>query len=366
MWGFGSSGGSSLEIDSVSKSFGPIRVVDDVSLSVHPGEFLALLGSSGSGKTTILSIIGGFHEADSGDVLIGGKSIRGLPSHRRDIGVVFQRYALFPHLSVAENLAYPLRRRGSSKAEIARDVGAALELVRMEGFGSRFPDQLSGGQQQRVALARALIFRPKLLLMDEPLGALDKNLRQQMQIELKLLHRNLGTTIVLVTHDQEEALSMADRVAIVEKGKLQQVDTPDEVYSRPSSAFVAGFVGETNMLPGVVTGVDDQRWQVRLGDPESDLSVQVPRENLAPGFSPSEGSSVQVGLRPENLTVRPGTRARVVETVFSGPYQMLLIQADKLRLSSRVAFSGQDSLFTADASVEIAMQGAHCRLYPSA
>ncbi len=210
-----------VSVDAITKAFGSVKAVDGVSLSVQPGEFVALLGSSGSGKSTLLMMIAGFEAPTSGDIKLDGVRMNDVPGHRRGFGMVFQNYSLFPHMNVAENIAYPLRRRGMGGRDIEREVTKALRLVALDGYGTRLPSQLSGGQQQRVALARALVFRPPLLLMDEPLGALDRKLRQQLQMEIKLIHKEVGSTIIFVTHDQEEALSMADRVAVLERGQYR-------------------------------------------------------------------------------------------------------------------------------------------------
>jgi putative spermidine/putrescine transport system ATP-binding protein len=236
--------------DGVQKSYdGHTLVVRDLSLAVRRGEFLTLLGPSGSGKTTTLMMLAGFERPTAGHIRLDGRPVETLPPEKRDIGFVFQNYALFPHMNVAENVAFPLRYRGVRGAEAKQRVARALAMVRLEGFDARKPTQLSGGQQQRVALARALVFQPKLVLMDEPLGALDKQLRERMQIEIKHLQQTLGITIVFVTHDQSEALTMSDRVAVFHDGALQQLATPRDLYDAPGNAFVAGFVGENNLFP---------------------------------------------------------------------------------------------------------------------
>ena len=240
--------GAGLEIDALTKRFGRTLAVDDVTLAIQPGEFLTLLGPSGSGKTTLLMMIAGFENATSGDIRTDGLSITATPAEKRDFGMVFQGYALFPHMSVYQNIAYPLDVRKRPKAEIDARVGEMLDLVQLQSFGDRLPRQLSGGQQQRVALARALCFAPKVLLLDEPLGALDKKLRVEVQAQLKDIHTRVGTTFIYVTHDQEEALSMSDRVAIMNHGELVQVGTPEELYEKPASVFAADFLGKSNFL----------------------------------------------------------------------------------------------------------------------
>ena len=240
---------AAIKLDQVTKTFdGRVMAVDAVTLDIAAGEFFSLLGPSGCGKTTSLRMIAGFEHPDSGRVHVGGRDITDLPVHRRDMGMVFQSYALFPHRTVAENVAFGLRMREVPKPEIERRVAAALEQVALTGFENRKPGQLSGGQQQRVALARALVVEPPVLLCDEPLGALDRKLRQQMQFELKELQKRLGVTLVFVTHDQEEALAMSDRIAVMNGGKVEQVGTPTEIYERPRTRFVADFIGEINIL----------------------------------------------------------------------------------------------------------------------
>ncbi len=242
---------AAIKLDQVTKTFdGRVMAVDAVTLDIAAGEFFSLLGPSGCGKTTSLRMIAGFEHPDSGRVHVGGRDITDLPAHRRDMGMVFQSYALFPHRTVAENVAFGLRMREVPKPEIERRVAAALAQVALTGFETRKPGQLSGGQQQRVALARALVVEPPVLLCDEPLGALDRKLRQQMQFELKELQKRLGVTLVFVTHDQEEALAMSDRIAVMHGGKVEQVGTPTEIYERPRTRFVADFIGEINILEG--------------------------------------------------------------------------------------------------------------------
>jgi putative spermidine/putrescine transport system ATP-binding protein len=246
---------ASIRIDGVTKTFdGRVMAVDDVTLDIEAGEFFSLLGPSGCGKTTTLRLIAGFETADAGRIVVGGRDITDLPVHKRDMGMVFQSYALFPHRTVAENVAFGLRMRGLPKAEIAERVTAALKQVALDGYEARRPSQLSGGQQQRVALARAIVIRPAVLLCDEPLGALDRKLRQSMQFELKQLQKQLGVTLVFVTHDQEEALAMSDRIAVMNAGKVEQVGAPSEIYDRPRTRFVADFIGEINMFEGAWSG----------------------------------------------------------------------------------------------------------------
>ncbi len=246
-------GRGAVVLDRVTKRYGDQVAVDALSLTIQPGEFISLLGPSGCGKTTTLRMIAGFEQPDEGDISVSGTSVRGVPPYRRDVNTVFQAYALFPHLSVAENVAYGLQQRRTPKSEIREKVTQALDLVQMRRFGDRKPTQLSGGQQQRIALARALVNRPAVLLLDEPLGALDRQLREEMQLELKLLQSRLGITFVFVTHDQGEALSMSDRIAIMRAGRIEQLADADTVYARPASAYVAAFVGQQNFFRGAVT-----------------------------------------------------------------------------------------------------------------
>ncbi len=241
----------SVELDGVTKRFGATVAVDHLDLAIRPGEFLSLLGPSGCGKTTTLRMLAGFEQPDEGWIRISGEYVQHVPAHKRDVNTVFQHYALFPHMTVAENVAYGLRQRHEDRRTVRRKVVEALEMVKMTPLANRKPRQLSGGQQQRVALARALVKRPAVLLLDEPLGALDRKLRQEMQIELKLLQVDVGITFVFVTHDQEEALSMSDRIAVMLDGHVEQLADPDTVYDEPASAFVAGFIGQNNFFTGV-------------------------------------------------------------------------------------------------------------------
>jgi len=250
-----------IHFDKVSRHFGEVKAVDNADLEIRDGEFFSMLGPSGSGKTTCLRMIAGFDRPTSGNILLYGQDVSDLPPYERDVNTVFQDYALFPHMTIEDNIAYGLMVKGVAKAERYRQVGEMLDLVRMPGFGYRKPSQLSGGQRQRVALARALINHPKVLLLDEPLGALDLKLRQQMQVELKAIQKRVGITFIFVTHDQEEALTMSDRIAVFNEGKMEQVGTPSEIYERPASQFVAGFVGTSNLISGEtakrITGSDE-------------------------------------------------------------------------------------------------------------
>ncbi|HEY7748451.1 MAG TPA: ATP-binding cassette domain-containing protein, partial [Aestuariivirgaceae bacterium] len=250
-------GDAIISLKAVSKTFGPVRAVDGVSFDIMRGEFFSLLGPSGCGKTTLLRILAGFEDPSAGDVLIDGQSVIGVPANERPTNMVFQSYAIFPHLTVAENIAYGLRKKGLSKAEMASTVENALEMIKLSGYGDRGAHQLSGGQRQRVALARALVCRPKVLLLDEPLGALDKKLREEMQIELRALQRSVGITFVFVTHDQEEALTLSDRIAVMSKGKTLQIDNATRLYEAPNCREVADFIGSMNFFDGAIKGIDN-------------------------------------------------------------------------------------------------------------
>ncbi|MCP2022025.1 UNVERIFIED_ORG: putative spermidine/putrescine transport system ATP-binding protein [Pseudomonas reinekei] len=293
-------------------------VVNDLNLEIAQGEFLSLLGPSGSGKTTTLMMLAGFDSPDRGQIFMDGHDISRLPAYKRDMGVVFQSYALFPHMSVEQNVAFPLNLRKVSAAERKQRVGEALELAQLSGFASRSPAQLSGGQQQRVALARALVYRPRMLLMDEPLGALDKALRERMQLELKSIHRQLGITFVYVTHDQDEAMTMSDRVAVFHNGKIEQIDRPEAIYNRPSSRFVANFLGETNLLDGVITGIGSTSASILLKDDNSIRDVPCHVATLA------VGDPASLAIRPENVRLanpgEPALQARLVDSIFHGAH----------------------------------------------
>lgn len=284
-----------LEIEGVSKAFGDVVALDDIKLGISAGELLTILGPSGSGKTTLLKAIAGFETPDSGRLRLDGTDITDLDPAPRNIGMVFQNYALFPHLSVARNVGYPLQMRGIARAEIAKRVAAALDMVELGDLGERLPKQLSGGQQQRVALARATVFQPRLLLLDEPFGALDRKLRGQMQLEVRRLQRRLGLTTLLITHDQEEALIMSDRVAILDKGRLQQIGPPYEIYEAPANPFVADFIGESNILGGIVDSQRGGVFRVRL---DRGPTIEVTGRAEAPI---QIGQQARIMVRPERF-----------------------------------------------------------------
>ena len=313
-----------VRFSGVQKTYdGEQLVVRSLDLDIQRGEFLSLLGPSGSGKTTTLMMLAGFESPTAGDILLDGKQITRTPPHKRNFGMVFQNYALFPHLTVGENVAYPLTVRKVPKAEQAERVKKALDMVRLSGMADRLPARLSGGQQQRVALARALVFNPQLVLMDEPLGALDKQLREHMQIELKELHRQLGVTFVYVTHDQGEALTMSDRVAVFNEGVIQQLADVESLYETPSNRFVAGFVGDSTVLTGTLQGAG------------ADSAIQLPGGFLLPGVNVNQaalGAPVQACVRPERIVLHPQSEyprphavpATVARTIYYGDHQRLM------------------------------------------
>jgi putative spermidine/putrescine transport system ATP-binding protein len=321
-----------VRFEGVEKTYdGETLVVHDLDLDIAAGEFLTLLGPSGSGKTTTLMMLAGFEVPTRGTISVGGRDITRVPPHKRGIGMVFQNYALFPHMSVAENLAFPLGVRGIGKPERKSRVTNALEMVRMEGFGARMPGQLSGGQQQRVALARALIFEPTLVLMDEPLGALDKQLREHMQYEIKDLHRRLGVTVIYVTHDQTEALTMSDRVAVFNHGRVQQVAPPRDIYERPQTAFVAQFIGENNRITAKIEKL--------AGAQAIAVTRSGQRILCEPAAEAKAGEDVLVSIRPEALSVAsPGTGG---ENALPATVSNVIYHGDHIRLTV-AAGSGEE------------------------
>ena len=313
----------------VQKSYdGETLVVKNLNLDIAQGEFLTMLGPSGSGKTTCLMMLAGFETATHGEIILDGAPINNVAPHKRNIGMVFQNYALFPHMTIAENLAFPLQVRKKSKAEIEERVKKALEMVELGALGGRRPAQLSGGQQQRVAVARALVFEPKLVLMDEPLGALDKQLREQMQYEIKHIHASFGVTVVYVTHDQSEALTMSNRIAVFNDGVIQQLATPEDLYEKPENAFVAQFIGENNKLLGDITEVNSQHCKVRIG---GHGVVEALKVNID-----GPGSRTTLSLRPERVFVNPDTA--VCPNVFDARVEELIYLGDHIR--SRVKVLG--------------------------
>lgn len=324
-------GSAYVKFERVQKSYdGVVLVVKDLNLDVAQGEFLTMLGPSGSGKTTCLMMLAGFETATHGEIYLDGQPINNVAPHKRNIGMVFQNYALFPHMTIAENLAFPLEVRGVDKASTQERIRRALDMVRLGGFEGRRPAQLSGGQQQRVAVARALVFEPKLVLMDEPLGALDKNLREEMQYEIKHLHEELGITMVYVTHDQSEALTMSNRIAVFDDGVIQQLAEPNVLYEKPSNAFVAQFIGENNRLLGVVKEVQDKvcTVQVESGDVVKALQVNVD----------GTGAQTTLSLRPERVSL--GEAADSLPNSFAAEVLELIYLGDHIRC--RISVCGHD------------------------
>ena len=308
-----------ISIKSITKTYGDFHALNDVNLEVNSGEFLTLLGPSGSGKTTLLMVLAGFTRPDYGSVKFGEEEIILKPPHLREIGMVFQNYALFPHMNVEDNIGYPQKLRGVSKSETKHSVDEALSIVKLDGLGKRRVGELSGGQKQRVALARAIVFKPKILLMDEPLSALDKKLREEMQIELRQLHDSLNITTVYVTHDQKEALTMSDRIAVINDGQLMQLDTPNEIYKRPNNAFIADFIGESSLL-----SVKAQGGAAYLGASE-----------ICANQTPDRDGDYLLMVRPEKLFLAERTEkdtnffdGLVEESIFQGESQLMVIKLD--------------------------------------
>ena len=317
----------SVELQGVSKHFGDVVAVDEISLTLEPGEFFTLLGPSGCGKTTTLRMIAGFEQPSAGRILIDGEDVAGQPPFRRPTNTVFQSYALFPHLNVRENVAFGLRRKRVAKDETSRRVAAELDRVGLSGEANRRPSQLSGGQQQRVALARALVNLPKVLLLDEPLGALDLKLRKGLQLELKRIQREVGITFVYVTHDQEEALTMSDRIAVMNNGVVEQIDDPEDVYERPSTTFVAGFIGVSNLIPATVAAASGGRGTVAL---DSGLELEAAVDGIA------AGERCHAVVRPEKLKIslagsaapdgEPGMEGIVESSVYLGTSTQIVVR----------------------------------------
>ena len=331
----------------IQKSYdGEALVVKNLNLDVAKGEFLTMLGPSGSGKTTCLMMLAGFEPATHGEIFLNDSPINRVPPHKRGIGMVFQNYALFPHMTVAENLAFPLEVRHMDKAEREKRVNHALDMVQLGAFGDRRPAQLSGGQAQRVAVARSLVFDPDLVLMDEPLGALDKNLREQMQYEIKHIHENLGLTVVYVTHDQSEALTMSNRIAVFDDGIIQQCDPPPVLYEEPNNAFVAGFIGENNRFVGKV--VEDNGDTVKV-EVDNNVGTVVAKKVNVGGI----GSRSTLSLRPERVTVNPETGS--LANIFSGVAEELIYLGDHIR--TRFTVLGHD-----DFIVKIPNSAVHAHL----
>jgi len=311
-----------VKFDKVDKSYdGKVLVVKDLNLDIAEGEFITMLGPSGSGKTTCLMMLAGFETPTNGEIYLEGNPISNIPPHKRGIGMVFQNYALFPHMTVYENLAFPLRVRKFSKDETDKKVEKALSMVSLSGFGSRMPAQLSGGQQQRVAVARALVFDPAVVLMDEPLGALDKNLRESMQYEIKHIHESIGVTVVYVTHDQSEALTMSNRIAVFNDGKVQQLSSPDKLYEEPVNSFVAEFIGENNTFQGEVEDISNDKCKIKL-DSGGEILANPIRVK-------SKGEKSIVSLRPERAIIDPEEK---MDNKFKGKIEEVIYHGDHTRL----------------------------------
>lgn len=346
----------------VQKTYdGEHLIVSDLNLDIRRGEFLTLLGPSGSGKTTCLMMLAGFETPTAGEIRLGQQVINKVPPHKRNIGMVFQNYALFPHMTVAENLRFPLAIRKLPAAEIDAKVKQALGMVRLEKFASRYPQQLSGGQQQRIALARALVFDPELVLMDEPLGALDKQLREHMQLEIKHIHENLGVTVVFVTHDQGEALTMSDRIAVFDKGIIQQIDSAETLYEEPANSFVASFIGENNALHGTVESISGERCQVRL---DCGAQLQARTGNVS-----GHGARTMLSVRPERAFLvneqSPAANrfsAQVKEIIYLGDHvRVRLDLAGQHDFTVKTPISQLDQELRAGGMVQVAMAPEHVR-----
>ena len=357
-----------LELQAVCKSFGKVLAVDDVTLSIGTGEFLTFLGPSGSGKTTTLMMVAGFQKVTGGAMTLDGRPLDPLPAYKRDIGMVFQHYALFPHMTVARNVSFPLEVRKVAKDEIRRRVDAVLDLVGLPEHGARFPGQLSGGQQQRIALARAMVFEPRLLLMDEPLGALDKKLREHMQIEIMRLHRDLGITVLYVTHDQEEALVMSDRIAVFNEGRIEQIGTPDDLYENPATRFVADFIGESNFLEGRVTGRENGEARIE--------GLQSFRGRAADNLA--DHAEAVMTVRPERLRIDPPghdgandanqVAGRVTDIVYLGQSRKFIVRlADGSEMTALVQANVQGlETVAAGSEVSLSWRAEDCKILPDA
>lgn len=362
-------GAAAVEVTDLVVKYGHMVVLPSLSLAVEEGEFLSLLGPSGCGKTTTLNAIAGFADIASGSVRIAGRNVTNLPPQARNLGMVFQRYALFPHMTVANNVAYGLKLRSVPKAEIEQRVNKILSTVRLEGMQARYPSQLSGGQQQRVALSRALVIEPNVLLLDEPLSNLDANLRREMQVEIKRIHQELGITSIYVTHDQEEALSMSDRIAIMNAGRIEQLGTPKEVYRRPVSSFVSRFIGEANLCTGMLSTTGD----LPMG---STATVILPSGATLKAMgtgSPAASGRVQVSVRQEAITLLPATPAgdrdgRWVGTVamvnFVGPMLHYVVNTTEGTVNARMPAQTADDSVTVGTDVELRVDPIDVVLLP--
>jgi putative spermidine/putrescine transport system ATP-binding protein len=320
-----------VKFDNVDKSYdGKTLVVKGLNLDIEEGEFVTMLGPSGSGKTTCLMMLAGFETATNGEIYLDNKVISNIPPHKRGIGMVFQNYALFPHMTVYENLAFPLRVRKIPKDEADKKIDKALSMVSLQGFASRMPMQLSGGQQQRVAVARSLVFDPQLVLMDEPLGALDKNLRESMQYEIKHIHESIGVTVVYVTHDQTEALTMSNRIAVFNDGKVQQLSSPDQLYEAPENSFVAGFIGENNIFNGIVSDIAGDICKVKLENGSEILANPISVKN--------KGDKTTISLRPERALINPKDK---MDNNYKGKIEEVIYHGDHTRVRIDVLGNNQ-------------------------
>ncbi|APG49202.1 ABC transporter ATP-binding protein [Phaeobacter porticola] len=353
--------GAFVEFRNIDKTYdGEVFAVRDMNLSIEKGEFITLLGPSGSGKSTTLMMLAGFECPTAGKILYEERELASIPAHKRNFGMVFQNYALFPHMSILENVAFPLAMRGAGKSEAADQARAALDMVHLSHFADRRPSQLSGGQQQRVALARALVFNPAIVLMDEPLGALDKKLREEMQIELKHLHENLGVTFVFVTHDQDEALTMSDRIAVYNDGQIQQIADPTTLYEAPENAFVASFLGDTNMLRGTVSTVSGGMAKVALTD-----GTMVMVDNAGGLIS---GQQTQVSVRPERIVLETGDvgiTADRIETIYHGAHASVICRTQSgEEITARLPASAIDDV-TSD-KLRVRFSDRYARAFPIA
>jgi len=356
--------GASIRISRLEKRYGNVFATNGVDIDIAAGEFLALLGPSGSGKTTILMSVAGFEFPTSGSITVGGEDITYLPANKRNLGMVFQNYTLFPHMSLLDNVAFPLKMRGIAKAERYRRAEEALATVRLAGYGQRYPSQLSGGQQQRVALARAIVYRPRVLLMDEPLSALDRNLREDMQLEIKRLHAELGITVIFVTHDQSEALTMADRVAVLKDGKIQQIGPSRELYERPANLFTAGFIGEMNFLnvtvetageTMTVSHASGERWVLPQTAASSPLSAG---QKAVLGFRPER---LQLGASGDDFAVH----ATVADIVYAGSALLLIARmANGEEIRARLPGASDLAAIAAGGPVTFSLPREAVLLYP--
>lgn len=358
--------GEAVTLEQIDKNFAKTAVVRNVSIAVQAGEFLSLLGPSGSGKTTLLMMIAGFETPNRGRISVGARDITFEAPNKRDVGMVFQKYALFPHMTVAQNIAFPLRMRRFGKAEISDRVDAMLATVQLEGFADRLPPQLSGGQQQRVALARALVAEPPVLLMDEPLSALDKKLRETLQIEIKRIQKRLAVTVVYVTHDQEEALTMSDRIAVMADGELMQIGAPTDLYYRPTNAFVAGFIGKMNFLDGEYLGQDGGEAVIRLTET---ATLKCPVSTVPA----AAGQRLTIAIRPEDVAVRQCdgfspqcVRGRIEAALFVGAAYVILVAIEGRSgkvLEARLAATGGSQPFVPGDTVDVIFEPHALRLF---